>query len=59
MNGWIERWFFFYLGLKARQDYFTHLEPSQSKGGAKMEIPEQNHLTTRKHNLACLTYDPS
>ena len=23
------------------------------------EIPEKNHLTTRKQNLACLTCDPS
>ena len=43
----------------ACQDYFTHFEPSQSLGGQKREIPEKNHLTTRKHNLACLTCDPS
>ena len=29
------------------------------KVGRKWEIPEKNHLTTRKQNLACLTYDPS
>ena len=28
--------FLFYLGFTARQDYFTHFEPSQSLGGAKM-----------------------
>ena len=27
---------FFYLGLMPRQDYFTHFEPSQLLGGAKM-----------------------
>ena len=27
--------YFFYLGFTARQDYFTHFEPSQSVGGAK------------------------
>ena len=25
----------------------------------KWEIPEKNHQTTCKQNLACLTYDPS
>ena len=25
----------------------------------KQEIPKQNHLTTHKQNLACLTCDPS
>ena len=25
----------FYLGFTARQDYFTHFEPSQALGGAK------------------------
>ena len=29
------------------------------KAGQKREIPEKNHLTTRKQNLACLTCDPS
>ena len=29
------------------------------KVGRKREIPEKSHLTTRKQNLACLTYDPS
>ena len=27
--------------------------------GRKWEIPEKNHLTTRKQNLVCLTCDPS
>ena len=50
---------FFYLGLMARQDYFTHFERSQTLGGAKMGDPRKKHLTTRKQNLACLTCDPS
>ena len=29
------------------------------KVGRKREIPKKKHLTTRKQNLACLTYDPS
>ena len=33
------------VGVMARQDYFTHFEPSQSLGGRKREIPEKNHLT--------------
>ena len=28
-------------------------------GGTKTGIPEEKHLTTRKHNLACRTCDPS
>ena len=31
-----------YLGFTTRQDYFTHSETSQSLGGAKTEIPEEN-----------------
>ena len=50
--------FLFYLGFTAHKDYFTHFEPSQSFGGAKTGDPKK-HLTTRKQNLACLTYDPS
>ena len=38
--------FFFYLGFTARQDYFTHFEPSQSLGGAKTGGPREKHLTT-------------
>ena len=30
---------FFYPGFMARQDYFTHFEPSQSLGGEKTENP--------------------
>ena len=45
-------------GGTARQDYFTHFEPSQSQDGAKREIPEKNLQTTRKQNLACLTCNP-
>ena len=29
------------------------------KVGRKREIPEKNHLITRKQDLACLTHDPS
>ena len=28
-------------GVTARQDYFTHFEPSQSLGGAKMGDPRE------------------
>ena len=49
----------FYLSFTAHQDYFTHFEPSQSLGGRKREIPEKNHLTTSKQNLAYLTCHPS
>ena len=51
--------FFFDLGFTARQDYFTHFEPSQSKGEGgvqKQEMLEKNHVTTRRQNLACLTW---
>ena len=40
---------FFYLGLTARQDYFTHFEPSQSLGWAKTGDPREklpNHPQT-------------
>lgn len=33
--------FIFYLGFTARQDYFTHFEPSQSLGGAKTGDPRE------------------
>ena len=32
---------FIYLGFMARQDYFTHFEPSQSKGWAKTGDPRE------------------
>ena len=35
------RFFLFYLDFTARQDYFTHFEPSQSKGGAKTGDPRE------------------
>ena len=35
---------FFYLGFIARQDYFTHFQPSQLLGGAKTGDPKKNHL---------------
>ena len=31
----------FYVGFTARQDYFIHLEPSQSLGGAKTGDPRE------------------
>ena len=33
---------FFDLGFKARQDYFTHFEPSQLLGGAKTGNPRES-----------------
>ena len=45
-------------GGTARQDYFTHFEPSQSLR-RKREIPKINHLATCKQNLACPTCDLS
>ena len=51
--------FFSNFAFTPRQDYFTHFEPSQSLGGAKTGDPRQNHLTTCKQNLSCLTCDPS
>ena len=39
---------FFLFVFMARQDYFTHFELSQSKGGAKMGDPEKKQLTTRR-----------
>ena len=33
--------FCFYLGFTARQDYFTHFEPRQSNGRAKMGDPQE------------------
>ena len=47
-----------YLCFTARQDYFI-LSRFNRKMGWKREIPENNHSTTRKQNLACLTCDPS
>ena len=35
------------------------LSQANRKVGRKREIPEKNHLTTRKQNLACLTCDLS
>ena len=36
---------FFYLNVIPFQDYFTHIETSQSVGGAKKIVPQENHLT--------------
>ena len=38
---YLHSFFFFYLGFMARQDYFTHFEPSQSQGRAKMGDPRE------------------
>ena len=46
------------MGFTARQDYFTHFEPSQSVGGAKMGDPREKK-TPYKQNTACLTLDQS
>ena len=32
---------FWEMGVTAHQDYFTHFEPSQSLGGAKMGDPRE------------------
>ena len=37
------------------QDFFTHIETSQSVGGAKRVYPRKTTRHTRKQNLACLT----
>ena len=37
----------------------SRLFQCKSLGGAKTGDPEKKHLTTRKQNLACFTYDPS
>ena len=44
--------------LWQQRSSFTHFEPSQSEGRAKMGDRRENHLTTCKQNLACLTCDP-
>ena len=36
-----EVFFCFCFGFTARQDYFTHFEPSQLLGGAKMGDPQE------------------
>ena len=38
-SGWL--YFYYHLGFTARQGYFTHFEPSQSKGGAKTGAPRE------------------
>ena len=48
---------FFYFGITAPQDYFTHFELNQSLGGAKTGDPRENHLSTCKQNLTRLTCD--
>ena len=48
-------YFFFYSVYRPCQDYFTHIETSQSVGGAKREYRRKTTWHTRKQNLACLT----
>ena len=46
-NDTSQDFFFFYLGFTARQDYFTHFEPSQSQGGAKIGDPWEKPPASR------------
>ena len=50
--------FSFHLGFTVPQDYFTHFELSTLNREIREETnPRGNkHLTTRKQNLACLTW---
>ena len=36
-----DKFYFFYLGFKVRQDYITYFEPSQSVGGTKTGDPRE------------------
>ena len=47
----------FYLNLRPFQDHLTHIETSQSVGGAKRYCPRKTTWHTRKQNLACPTCD--
>ena len=44
-------YWYFYLAFTARQDYFTHHEPSQSLGGVKTGRPREK---THDHPQAAL-----
>ena len=43
----------------ARQDYFTHFEPSQTKGGAKTEDPREEQPDHPQAELGLSHIDPS
>ena len=47
-------WFFYRWGFRARQDYFTNFESSQSLGGAKTGDPGEK--TPDASRTACLTW---
>ena len=49
---------FFYLGFTALLDYFTHFEPSQQLGGAKMGDPREKPPDHPQAELG-LTCDPN
>ena len=49
---------FFYLGFMARQDYFTHFEPSIAKWEEYRRSPRKTPDHPQQ-NLACLKCDPS
>ena len=51
--------FFFILVLQSVKIISLILSRFNRKVGRKREIPEKKHLTTHKHNLACLTCDQS
>ena len=43
----------------ARHDYYTHFEPSQWVGGAKMGDPREKPTDYPQAELTCLTSDTS
>ena len=56
--------FFFFLeggggGYGPSRLFHSFWAESIVRVGRKQEIPEKNHLTTRKQNFACLMCDPS
>ena len=42
----------FNLNLRPFQDYFTHIETSQSVGGGEKIVPQENNLTHSQAELA-------
>ena len=54
------QWFFYFIWvLRPIKIISLILSRVNHLVGRKQVIPEKKHLTTRKQNLACLTYDPS
>ena len=51
--------FFFALGVTARQDYFTNFEPSESLGGVKTEDPRKKTSDHPQAELGYVSRDPS